>query len=211
MEYQIEEEIYPVIIQRKNNKNTYIRVNDNLEIVVSTSYLMSNHQIKKLLKSNEEAVKKMLNRQKKEKKKKESFYYLGKKYDIIIVPTIDTITLEEEYIYAKNIKQLEKWYQREMQTLFKERLDKIYPLFEETIPYPILKIRNMKTRWGVCNRKTKAITLNAALMKENPAYLDYVIVHELSHFVHFDHSKEFWETVEKYCSNYKKIRKKMKE
>ena len=77
-------------------------------------------------------------------------------------------------------------------------------------PYPILKIRTMKTRWGVCNRKIKSVTLNFNLIKYDYDCLDYVIVHELSHFVHFDHSKEFWNTVSKYYPNYKIIQKKLK-
>ena len=82
--------------------------------------------------------------------------------------------------------------------------------FDENIPYPILKIRTMKTRWGVCNRKVKSVTLNFNLVKYDYYCLDYVIVHELSHFVHFDHSKEFWNTVSKYYPNYKIIQKKLK-
>ena len=41
--------------------------------------------------------------------------------------------------------------------------------------------------------------------------IDYVIIHELSHIIHFNHSKNFWDLVSKYCSNYKEIRKEMKE
>ena len=43
------------------------------------------------------------------------------------------------------------------------------------------------------------------LIRESIDKLDYVIVHELSHFVCFDHSSSFWALVEKYCPNYKKI------
>ena len=41
--------------------------------------------------------------------------------------------------------------------------------------------------------------------------IDYVIIHELSHIKHFDHSKAFWNLVSKYCKNYKQIRKEMKD
>ena len=69
----------------------------------------------------------------------------------------------------------------------------------------------MKTRWGVCNRRDNSVTLNSELIKYDLTKLDYVIVHELSHFIHFNHSKSFWNLVEKYSPNYKKIRKDLKE
>ena len=68
----------------------------------------------------------------------------------------------------------------------------------------------MSTRWGVCNKKTKTITLNSELVKYNIDKLDYVIIHELSHFIYFNHSKSFWNQVGKYCPNYKQIRKDLK-
>ena len=72
-----------------------------------------------------------------------------------------------------------------------------------------LKIRQMKTRWGVCNRKDNSVTLNLELIKKDKSCLNYVIVHELSHFVHFNHTKEFWCTVEKYCPDYKSVRQEL--
>ena len=69
----------------------------------------------------------------------------------------------------------------------------------------------MKTRWGVCNKVSKTITLNSDLIRYSFDKLDYVIVHELSHFIHFNHSTSFWSLVQKYCPNYKKIRKEMRD
>ena len=69
----------------------------------------------------------------------------------------------------------------------------------------------MKTRWGVCNKRDNSVTLNTNLIKETIDKLDYVIIHELAHFVHFDHSKDFWNLVSKYCKEYKQIRKELKD
>ena len=69
----------------------------------------------------------------------------------------------------------------------------------------------MKTRWGVCNTRNKRVTLNLELIKKPLFCLDYVIVHELSHLIHPNHSKDFWLLVEDNCKNYKQIRKLMKE
>ena len=74
-----------------------------------------------------------------------------------------------------------------------------------------LKIRNMKSRWGVYNRMNHSITLNSHLIEYKIQDLDYVIYHELSHTVYFDHSKQFWNLVEFYCPYYRKAKKDLKE
>ena len=111
----------------------------------------------------------------------------------------------------KDKKHLLKWYKDEMTSVFTTRLDYCHKLFKENIPYPNLRIRSMKTRWGVCNRKSKTITLNYNLIYYDIKCLDYVITHELSHFIEFNHSKKFWDVVYKYYPNYKEARKELKE
>ena len=87
----------------------------------------------------------------------------------------------------------------------------MYHKFSKKIPYPELKIRKMKSRWGVCNIRTKVITLNLELIKRDIKYLDYVIVHEMSHLIHGDHSSNFWNLVGENMPEYKKYREEMKE
>ena len=93
--------------------------------------------------------------------------------------------------------------------IFKEELDKMYNIFPVSIPYPSLTIRLMKTRHGVCNVKTHRVTLNLNLIKRDIKYLDYVIVHELSHLVYANHSKDFWNLVSIINPDYKKLRKEL--
>ena len=205
MKYEIENTLYNVIIKRKNNKNTYIRVDENKNIIVTTNYFVTTNKIKQILESNINFLKKNLS-----KEKKDGFYLMVKKYDIIIDEKIKNIEIDENTIKVKDEKKLNNWYKKEISRIFKEHLDSYYNKFEENITYPILKIRAMKTRWGVCNRKIKSVTLNLNLVKYDSTCLDYVIVHELSHFVHFNHSKAFWNTVEKYYPSYKEIEKKLK-
>ena len=68
----------------------------------------------------------------------------------------------------------------------------------------------MKSKWGVCNVTKGIITLNLELIKLDLKYLDYVIIHELSHLIHPNHSPKFWSLVSKYIPDYKKYRKEMK-
>lgn len=210
MKFLIDDKEYEVVIQKKNNKNTYIRVKEDLKIYVTTSYFASKLYIYNLLEQNKEYLKKVLTKQE-IKNENTSFKYLGKKYDVIICNIVNKVELDENKIYTPSEKELDKYIKKNTLELFKERLDYNYNLFFENIPYPKLKIRTMKTRWGVCNKRDNSVTLNSKLIEYNIEALDYVIIHELSHFVHFNHSKEFWMLVSKYNPNYKQIKKYLKE
>ena len=210
MKFLIDDKEYEVVIQKKNNKNTYIRVKEDLKIYVTTSYFASKLYVYNLLEQNKEYLKRVLNKQE-IKNENTSFKYLGKKCDVIICNIVNKVELDENKIYTPSEKELDKYIKKNTLELFKERLDYNYNLFLENIPYPKLKIRTMKTRWGVCNKRDNSVTLNSKLIEYNIEALDYVIIHELSHFVHFNHSKEFWMLVSKYNPNYKQIKKYLKE
>lgn len=211
MKYEINGKLINVIIEKKNNKNTYIRVKDVDTILITTNYFVTKSALKKLLDDNKYFILKALDRKEMAQKKSEEFYYLGNRYDIITVPTFENVELTDDKIYVKDIISLEKWCKKQIMIIFKERLDYCFNLVEEKIPYPKLKIRLMKTRWGVCNRKDNSVTLNTRLIEYSYDVIDYVIFHELSHFIHFDHSHSFWLLVEKYCPNYKLLKKKLRD
>lgn len=210
MKYIVDGEEYTVIINKKNNKNTYIRVKEDLIIYVTTNYFVTNGMVKKILDDNYNYLKKNIERMKIKQEKNREFYYLGNKYDIIIIDN-KKIEIIDNRIYVKSIDSLNRWLKKEMKRIYAERLSVIYNRFSENIPYPNLRLRHMSTRWGVCNKKTITITLNTELIKYNIRCLDYVIVHELSHLVYFNHSKDFWSLVSKYCPNYKEIKKELKD
>ncbi|MGN1148530.1 MAG: M48 family metallopeptidase [Lachnospiraceae bacterium] len=71
--------------------------------------------------------------------------------------------------------------------------------------YTKITIRNQKTRWGSCSQ-TGTLSFNYRLMMAPPAVIDYVIVHELCHLTHMNHSKAFWNKVANVMPDYK-IRK----
>ena len=136
-----------------------------------------------------------------------SFIENSKKYTGEFFKDID---ISNDKIFVKDNKTFIKYLNKKIESIFKEHLDYWYNVFEENIPSPNLKIRKMKSRWGVCNTKNKNVTLNYELYRWDIKCLDYVIVHELSHFIHPNHSSNFWKLVSKYCPNYKEIRKEMR-
>ena len=75
--------------------------------------------------------------------------------------------------------------------------------------YDKCRLTHANTRWGSCS-SNRTISLNIGLMKVPEVLRDYVILHELAHLNHMDHSKAFWEEVGAHDKNYKNHEKKLK-
>ena len=81
----------------------------------------------------------------------------------------------------------------EIYNMFYQIITEQLPLFKAyNIKEPQLKIRKMKARWGSCAYQTGIITLNKWLAQASKSAIEYVVVHELCHLIHPNHSKEFY-------------------
>lgn len=78
------------------------------------------------------------------------------------------------------------------------------------VSYNRVTIRNQKTRWGSCSSKGN-INLNWKLVLMPEEIQDYVVIHELCHLIEMNHSRQFWNCVERYCKNYELCRKWLRE
>ena len=209
MEVLIDNQKINVIIKRKKtNRRSYLKIDENSNIYITTNNYTTEKELLKFINNNQKFIIKNLELRKKEKVFNEKFYYLGKNYDIVYLND-SKIILGQDKVFVNRNMDINKWLKEQAIIIFKEELDKIYQIFPEKIPYPSLTIRLMKTRHGVCNVKTHRITLNLNLIKRDIKYLDYVIVHELSHLIHPNHSKAFWNLVSILEPNYKEIRKEL--
>ena len=90
--------------------------------------------------------------------------------------------------------------------------DKVYPAFAGVLggQKPVLKVRSMTSRWGVCCPGKRQITLALQLYNQPPAAQIYVVVHEYCHFLQLNHSPAFWAEVEKLLPDWKARRELLK-
>jgi len=122
----------------------------------------------------------------------------------ITVPS--RVSTETRGIYIK--KQLSVWYKQRAEEYLPKRLALIS---DKTALYPQkVQIKQYKARWGSCNTQG-VINLNSLLMMTPEYVIDYVIVHELCHLKHMNHSPQFWALVEKFYPQFKLAKAWLKE
>ncbi|MCJ7666139.1 MAG: M48 family metallopeptidase [Actinobacteria bacterium] len=105
-------------------------------------------------------------------------------------------------------KAMEKWYRKKADRIINDRVD----LYIEKIgkrPQDV-KIKEQKRRWGSCTAKGK-LYFNWRISMAPPGIIDYIVVHEMSHLVHPDHSIRFWQKVGSILPDYKVRRKWLKD
>ena len=210
MQVLLDKKLVNVLVEHKPNKNLYIRVTDNLELLITCNKRVSESEILNIINRNSKSLIKMYNRKIKELDNNSIFYYLGSPYTIIYNKEIKKYYIEEDCIIVKDEKMLNKFYAEECIRIFNKEIEKYKTMFSY-FPKLSLKVRKMKTRWGVCNRGNNTITLNSELLKKDIRLIDYVVVHELSHFKEANHSDKFWHEVSVRYPNYKEARKELNE
>lgn len=112
---------------------------------------------------------------------------------------------EEEYNIIKAVRIL---FKENTEAILNERLT--FWSKKTNITYSSVKVRDAKTKYGSCVPKTKALHFSSRLVMLKKEAIDAVIVHELCHIIHPNHSQEFYQLVEKYIPNYQEINRYLK-
>ena len=206
-----------VDITYKRIKNLHLRVKDGI-VKVSSPMMVSKQRIMKFVNDNLDFINKQLNRQEiiKEKndiKINDEIVVLNKKY--IVLSTSLKAKHSDHYIFVKeNIdikKQIKKLFKSELEVIMKEKTLKYFTLMNLNCSFPNLAIKDVKSKWGSYSKRKHEIIYSSNIIFKDESVYDYLVVHELAHILQYNHSKEFYNIVSKYCPNYKVLRKKLKE
>ena len=209
MKFKLNDYIIEYEIIRKDNKNLYFRFDENCKLVITAPRFISDQEVKNLITKNSSAILKMYEDSLEKSIRDKLFWYLGKSYEVTFDNRVTELKFEDNNIICHDEEELEKFYQKECVRVFNEEIEVCKKCFNN-LPEFRLRIRKMRTRWGVCNTKDKIITLNSELLKKDIPLIDYVIVHEMAHFYEGNHSKKFWAILEMVIPDYKEKRKKLK-
>lgn len=197
-----------IVIERKKIKNMYFRINEKNEIYVTCPKFVSKFEIERTLNNNIDALERMYKKAKIRNEENEKILFLGDEFDYIYNNKI--IIDEDRFIaYGPNVESINEYLEKNSLSFFQTRLDEYINTFDD-LPKFRLRIRKMKSRWGVCNISSMTVTLNSLLIHKKIYLIDYVICHELSHFHHMDHSRAFWKCVGEHYPNYKEARRELK-
>ena len=131
---------------------------------------------------------------------------LGRQLSIKIIPAARKRIVRDDrwlLIYTtetdnqENIdKQFFNWWQKHSKQYFLSQLEKMFPIVQKYgVEMPDLRVKQMQTLWGSCSRKHHTINLNFYLFKAPVACVEYVILHELLHFIYPKHNDEFYATL----------------
>ena len=95
----------------------------------------------------------------------------------------------------------------EVELYIKSKLESYKKLMK--VDYNDFKIKSFKRRLGSCSYNRK-LSFNWKIIMMPRKVINYIIIHELSHLIHFNHSKDFWSLVEWYYPNFKEQKKWIK-
>ena len=217
------ERTFQYILTRKAVKNLNMRVKPEGEIYVSAHPLVPVKYIDKFVLSHEQTLIKTLDKYEKIRANTlqplqyvsgEKIRFLGEELHLLVEPAlVEEVEKIGQFLFLRvkdttdfNRKErvMKKWISRMQKEIFFEICKEIYPLFQPyNVKYPLVKIRNMKSRWGSCQPQKNIITLNGKMIAANRAAIEYVVLHEFAHFIHPNHSKDFYDLVESLMPDWK--------
>lgn len=199
-------------LERKNVKNLNLHVRKDGSVYVSANAAVSEERIDEFLVSKGSFIRNAQKKFQEQEKCKplpkqyvsgETFYIQGRALRLKVTQAEkDRIWSDGVYLFlelkdtqdnAKKERIVKRFLDKERKAVFEAIVEELYPVFQKYgVTPPTLRIRNMDTRWGSCLPGKGIITLNKRLLEVPRNCIEYVAMHEYCHFIHPNHSKQFY-------------------
>lgn len=187
---------HPFIIKKTSTRNARIILKPPGKIFVNVPYFYTQQHISQLLQTHNEWIEKHLQKMMQNNTKIQDILYEHED-EILIFG-----------VWQKIDKNLTKKYLKKI--LFEYINSEVAKKANEMgLEYGKINIRENKSTLGSCSRENN-LNFSLLLVCANPELIDYVIIHELSHIIHKNHSRSFWECVGNYCQDWKQKRSDLK-
>ncbi|MCZ6167427.1 M48 family metallopeptidase [Campylobacter ureolyticus] len=218
--------MHSIEILRKDVKNFTLRVKPNGKTELVVPLLATKKHIDKILEKRKNWIdekKEYFSKFKSVEKKLisgENMKYLGKNYRLKVYETYKNervilsrgklnLYVKNKDDYNKKLNLIECWYKEKAMIHFLNTVNKYNKITQKDSIN--VRIRKMKTRWGSCNKTKKYINLNLNLIKKPKICIEYVVFHELAHLIYPNHSKDFYNYLSLYMSDWKEREKILNE
>lgn len=210
-------------VNYNSKKNVNIRIKPDLTVNVSAPRWVVKSELERILTKKTSWILENIERQRKIQKNKKvnilenghSIWYKGEKYRLFFRKSEENyvwLNNEQIIVFSKKSDDLEyskkiliNWLRGLAKAEFEKALHKYRNkmLKKYNIPEFNLQIRAMKTRWGTCTPSKKKVTLNLNLMYVPEEYMEYVALHELTHFVEIYHNVNFYNILAEFMPDWK--------
>ncbi len=188
-------------------KKITLKIDETGELIVRSPAFVSKKKVQEFIEKNkewiaekkDEAIEKI-----KEFREWEKFYFFWQEYELVFDDVSEDIYYDGMKLYLHKrhkvvIKEkLIEFYKKEAKKYIVPRVREIAS--KNWLDYNIVKITSAKSRWGSCTNK-KNLNFTYRLIMAPTRSIDYVIIHELAHLKHMDHSKKFWDYVQELSSS----------
>ena len=208
----------PNKIIRSKHKTLSLTINKNAELVIRAPLKLPIKKIQDFINEKENWInrkKRLIENQIKDiTNNKNKLLYLGSLFPINLKQNAskELIFTGKEFITnsiePKSLSlSIKTWYKNKFREIALPRV--AYFGEQHNLTINQVRIKNQKTMWGSCSSKNN-INLNYLLIMAPMGVIDYVIVHELAHTIHRNHSFDFWSSVESMMPDYKKHKQWLK-
>ena len=217
------------IVYKAVIKNLNISINQYGDIIVTSPKCYSKNKILEIVNQKKSWIDKQRSRlncntkyiyNTKALNHDDKIFFLGKPHSVVLVKSQNNLVLDRDsnlvFFLNESVIDNSLFKQELLLSFFKDRADIIFNNFVAKYlkitsqDIERVSIKKMKTRWGSCNYIKKTINLNLDLITRNVEAIEYVILHEVAHLTHPNHSKEFYNYIAQYMPEWKKFESMLK-